>query len=98
FFGEQLCDPVGVVLVVAQRRIARFEIADRLRVLQELQTPLHSFEACRIKSTALRHVVLAAGFVCPVIAGKARPAIWGRAWPEALASERPQVATAHPGS
>src|SRR5262245_61603300 len=55
--GEQICDPLGVVLVVAQRRIARFEIADRLRVLQQLQPPLNSFEPRRIKSIVLRHGV-----------------------------------------
>ena len=34
--GEQHCDPVGVVLVVAQGGIARFQVADRLGVLQGL--------------------------------------------------------------
>src|SRR5215472_2563486 len=32
--GKQTGDPVGIVLVVAQRRIARLQVADRLRVLK----------------------------------------------------------------
>ena len=35
-FSEQHRDPVGVVLAVAHRGIARFQVADRLRVLQDL--------------------------------------------------------------
>jgi hypothetical protein len=48
--------PIGVVLVIAQRGIARFQVADRLRVFQDLQAPLNPFEPCRIKSGFLRHI------------------------------------------
>src|SRR6516225_367427 len=54
--GEQTRDPVGVVLVVAQGRIPRFQVADCLPVLQHLQSPLNPFEPCRIKSIVLRHI------------------------------------------
>jgi hypothetical protein len=46
--GEQRRDPIGVVLLVAQRRVARFQIADRLRVLQRLKPPLQPFDPRRV--------------------------------------------------
>ena len=47
--GEQHGDPVGVVLLVAQGGIARFQVADRLGVLQSLEPPLQPFEPRRVR-------------------------------------------------
>jgi hypothetical protein len=62
---------------VAQRGIPRFQVADRLRVLQHLQSALNSFEPYRIKSIVLRHVLLA------VVSGRHAIAVMAKAWVEA---------------
>src|SRR5215472_11473995 len=54
--GEQTRNPLGIVLVVAQGRIAHFKVADCFPVLQHLQSPLNPFEPCRIKSIVLRRI------------------------------------------
>src|SRR5437762_8707895 len=54
--GEQTGDAVGIVLVVAQRCVARFQIADRFRVLQRPQSALYALEPRRVRSTVSCHM------------------------------------------
>jgi hypothetical protein len=63
-------------MVVAQGGIARFQVTDRLRVLQGLQPPLHPFELCQIRPIV---------FSCPLFSGDVPSA---RATPSTGISQR----------
>ena len=66
--SKKRSDPFCVIVVVAQGRVARLQIADRLSVLEGLEPPFHALKPCQIEGTIPCHcVVLPEKMVpCPV--------------------------------